>query len=191
MSSKKTKRAGKPDAEKRATHSPAEQVLDIAVQSRRPNQITYPFDSPHILEKQVIPWLCSVVYSGEYLAGGNKRSGALKRVRSRIRYARSIEALAPAKRHSVEAAPFFEWAVRQKDWKELTTFEVLQRGCCLRRRNASRSQSRPINACLPSSRYVRRASRRILISYTRTSKSRARNRTFSGEEQRLIGAAGH
>jgi hypothetical protein len=128
VSSKKTKRAGKPDAEKRATHSPAEQDLDIAVQSRRPNQITYPFDSPHILEKQVIPWLCSVVYSGEYLAGGNKRSGALKRVRSRIRYARSIGALEPATRRTLETAPFFEWALRQKDWEELNNVRRLAKG---------------------------------------------------------------
>ena len=72
MSSKKTKRAGKPNSEKRATHNAAEQNSDITMQSKRPNQITYPFDSPHIREKQVIPWLCSVVYSGEYLAGGKK-----------------------------------------------------------------------------------------------------------------------
>ena len=128
MSSKKTKRAGKPDAEKRATHSPAERDLDIAVQFRRPNQITYPFDSPHILEKQVIPWLCSVVYSGEYLAGGNKRSGALKRVRSRIRYARSIGALEPATRRTLKTAPFFEWALRQKDWEELSNVRGLTKG---------------------------------------------------------------
>ena len=106
MSSKKTKRTHKPVLETQATHSSAEQDSDTAVQFKRSNQITYPSDSPHIRERQVIPWLCSVVYSEEYLAGGEKRSGALKRVRSRIRYARSIEALEPAKRRTLEAAPF-------------------------------------------------------------------------------------
>tara|TARA_B100000902_G_scaffold232534_1_gene220499 strand:- start:106 stop:441 length:336 start_codon:yes stop_codon:yes gene_type:complete len=72
----KDQKAGKPDPEKRATHNPGEQDSDIAVQSRRPDQITYPFDSPHIREKQVIPWLCSVVYSEEYLAGGKKVRGS-------------------------------------------------------------------------------------------------------------------
>ena len=128
MSARKTKRAGKPDLEKRATHYPAEQNSDTAVQSTQSNQITYPFDSPNIREKQVIPWLCSVIYSGEYLAGGHKRSGALKRVRSRIRYARSIGALEPATRSKLEAAPFFEWALRQKDWEELGNVRGLTKG---------------------------------------------------------------
>ena len=128
MSSKKTKRTHKPVPETRAVHYPAEHNSDTAVQFKRSNQITYPSDSPYIRERLVIPWLCSVVYSEEYLAGGEKRSGALKRVRSRIRYARSIEALAPAKRHSVEAAPFFEWAVRQKDWEELSNVRGLTKG---------------------------------------------------------------
>ena len=128
MSSKKTKRTHKPVPKTRAVHYPAEQNSDTAVQSERSNRITYPFDSPYIREQLVIPWLCSVVYSVEYLAGGKKRSGALKRVRSRIRYARSIEALEPATRRTLEAAPFFEWALRQKGWEELSNVRGLTKG---------------------------------------------------------------
>ena len=57
-----------------------------------------------------------------------KKSCATKRVRSRISYARTIKALAPASRDTVEAAPFFEWALKQKDWEELSNVQGLTKG---------------------------------------------------------------
>ena len=119
MCTRRTKKKNEPDSAKSGTQNRAERDFGAPNKSTQSEQTIFPFDSPRIHEKNLIPWLCSVVYGEEYSAGGEKKSGALKRVRSRISYARDIKALAPASRDTVEAAPFFEWALKQKKWEDI------------------------------------------------------------------------
>ena len=128
MCARRTKKKNEPDSAKSGTQNRAERDFGAPNKSTQSEQTIFPFDSPRIHEKNLIPWLCSVVYGEEYSAGGEKKSGALKRVRSRISYARDIKALAPASRDTVEAAPFFEWALKQKKWEELSNVQNLTKG---------------------------------------------------------------
>ena len=98
------------------------------------------------------------------MAGGNKRSGALKRVRSRIRYARSIGALEPATRRTLETAPFFEWALRQKDWEELNNVRGLTKGVVAFVEGRKQKPKSAYQRLLTQSRYVRGASREYLLA---------------------------
>ena len=90
-------------------------------------KIKYPFSAPQIREVELKNWLVEVLYPGEFSAGGSIKTGAKKRVTSRIHYARKTGALAPAKRRSVDAASFFEWACAQRGWEVLAEVVGLPR----------------------------------------------------------------
>lgn len=56
-------------------------------------KIKYPFTTPEIRESELKEWLVQVLYPREFSAGGSIKSGAKKRVTSRIHYARKTGVL--------------------------------------------------------------------------------------------------
>ncbi len=81
--------------------------------------IQYPFRDEVISERKLTDWLTMVIYPKEYQSAGSERTGAKKRVRARIRYARITRALPEPFGNKVLATRFFEWAMRQKGWGAL------------------------------------------------------------------------
>ena len=90
-------------------------------------RIKYPFTTQRIKEPQLKDWLVQALYPREFSAGGSTKTCAKKRVNSRIHYARKTGALVPAKRGSVDAASFFEWASAQQGWEVLANVDGLPR----------------------------------------------------------------
>ena len=89
----------------------------------------FPFPSGTAPESQVVEWLAEVLYPKKYRKGGNDRSYAKKRVRSRIRYARKIKKdprLRKLENSHINVSQFFGWAVLQKDWKALIKVDGLR-----------------------------------------------------------------
>ena len=76
MCARRTKKKNEPDSAKSGTQDRAERDSGAPNKSTQSEQTIFPFDSPRIHEKDLIAWLCSIVYSEEYLAGGRKKSGA-------------------------------------------------------------------------------------------------------------------
>lgn len=85
--------------------------------------VQYPFEDEAIPEDKLIDWLTMVIYPKEYQSTGSERTGAKKRVRSRIRYARTQGILPRPLGKKIRATHFFEWAVTQKGWGTLKKIE--------------------------------------------------------------------
>ena len=85
--------------------------------------VQYPFEDEVVPEDRLIDWLTMVIYPKEYQSTGSERTGAKKRVRARIRYARTQGVLSKPLGKKILVTHFFEWAVTQKGWDTLKKIE--------------------------------------------------------------------